>query len=135
MNVIERQAELGKSLYEINTTTLKEFAALQQENITKYFETNKSYGEKLPEVKDLNGFIELQREYGQTIWSNVKDSFGHQNELFRSAIEETRDALKHAFTNETAESAPKAASKPKAKAKTKTKAKAKEATESSEAAA
>lgn len=133
MNVIERQAELGKSLYEINTTTLKEFAALQQENITKYFETNKSYGEKLPEVKDLNSFIELQREYGQTMWSNVKDSFEHQNELFRSALEETRDALKHAFTGEKAESAPKAASKPKAKAKTK--AKAKQATESTEAAA
>ena len=48
MNVIERQAELGKSLYEINTTTLKEFAALQQENITKYFETTKSCSEKLP---------------------------------------------------------------------------------------
>jgi len=131
MNVIERQAELGKSLYEINTTTLKEFAALQQENITKYFETTKSYSEKLPEVKDLNGFIQLQREYGQTVWSNVKHSFEHQNALFRSAIEETRDALKHAFSSDTAESSPKAAARPKAK----TKAKAKQAAESAEAAA
>ena len=131
MNIIERQTELGKSLYEINTNAMKEFATLQKANIEKYLETNRSFGEKLPEVKDITSFVELQREYGATLWSNVKISFEHQNELFRSALEDTRDALKHAFTTDAVEEKPaaKTASKAKvkAKAKTATKSKAKEA--------
>ena len=123
MNVIEKQAELTKSLYAINSTALKEFATLQQENLQKYIETNRSFGEKLPDVKDISSFVELQREYGATLWSNVKDSFEHQNELFRSAMEDTRDAVKHAFTSEDlVEEKPKAKTKAKAKAKVKTKA-------------
>jgi hypothetical protein len=120
MNVIEKQAELTKSLYAINSSALKDFATLQQENLQKYIETNRSFGEKLPEVTDISSFVELQREYGATLWSNVKDSFEHQNELFRSAMEDTRDAVKHAFTTEEI-----AEEQPKVKAKAKTKAKAK----------
>jgi hypothetical protein len=125
MNVIEKQTELGKSLYAINSNTLKEFATLQQENLQKYIETNRSFGEKLPEIKDMSSFVELQREYGATLWTNVKSSFEHQNELFRSAIEETRDAVKHAFTSED-DVVEKTAVKAKAKVKT-AKVKAKEA--------
>ncbi|MFT4633818.1 MAG: hypothetical protein ACI8PP_000284 [Candidatus Pseudothioglobus sp.] len=125
MNIIEKQTELTKSLYAINTTAMKEFATMQQENLQKYIETNRSFGEKLPEVKDISSFVELQREYSATLWSNVKDSFEHQNELFRSAMEETRDAVKHAFTSEdVVEDMPVVKAKPKAKAKTKAKAKA-----------
>lgn len=125
MNIIEKQTELTKSLYAINTTAMKEFATMQQENLQKYIETNRSFGEKLPEVKDISSFVELQREYSATLWSNVKDSFEHQNELFRSAMEETRDAVKHAFTSEDVlEDMPVVKAKPKAKAKTKAKAKA-----------
>jgi len=127
MNIIERQTELGKSLYEINVNALKEFAALQRENIEQYLETNRAFGEKLPAVKDVSGFVELQREYGASLWSNVKHSFENQNELFRTAIEETREALKQAFSTQTGKEKPvtKAAPKAKAKPKAKTKAKAK----------
>jgi hypothetical protein len=120
MNVIEKQAELGKSLYAINSNTLKEFASMQQENLQKYIETNRAFGEKLPEVTDISSFVELQREYSATIWANVKNSFEHQNELFRGAMEETRDAVKHAFTSEEiVEEKQKAKAKPKAKANAK----------------
>lgn len=123
MNVIEKQTELTKSLYEINTNALREFASMQQENIQKYFEVNREFGEKLPEVKDVTSFVALQREYGETMWSNVKESFEHQTALLRSTLEETRDAVKSAFTSEDA------AEKPKAKAKTKSRAKAKKPAE------
>ena len=127
MNIIERQTELGKSLYDINVNALKEFAALQRENIEQYLETNRAFGEKLPAVKDVSGFVELQREYGASLWSNVKHSFENQNELFRTAIEETREAHKQAFSTKTGKEKPvtKAAPKAKARPKAKTKAKAK----------
>ena len=90
-------------------------------------ETNPAFGEKLPAVKDVSGFVELQREYGASLWSNVKHSFENQNELFRTAIEETREALKQAFSTQTGKEKPvtKAAPKAKARPKAKTKAKAK----------
>lgn len=116
MNIIERQTELGKSLYEINTQTLKEFANLQKTNIETYFEINKSFSEKLPEVKDITSFVQLQREYGETLLSSAKASMESQTELFKSAFEETREAVKLAFTPD-AESE----DKPKAKAKSKAK--------------
>ena len=133
MNIIERQTTLSKSLYEININAMKEFATLQKDNVEKYLATNRSFGEQLPTVKDINSLVALQRQYGATLWSNAKGSFEHQNELLRTAIEDTRDALKQAFTPDrgqansakikpTAKTA--APAKPKAKVKAKAKAKA-----------
>ena len=53
MNFIEKQTELGKSLYEINTSAMSNFAELSRKNIEQYFEVNRSFGEKLPEVKEV----------------------------------------------------------------------------------
>jgi hypothetical protein len=114
-NIVERQTELSKSLYEINSGTIKGLAELQRENLEKYFETNKTFGERLPEVKSVSDFLELQREYGQTLWTNARTAFESQNEIVRSAIEDTTEAFKDAFKVE-AEEAPKP-KKAKAKAK------------------
>jgi Phasin protein len=120
MSIIERQSELGKSIFEINTNTLKELATLQRENFEKYFSTNRSYGEKLPEIKDVSSFVSLQREYGETLWGNVREAVETQNGILRGAFEETRVALEKAFKTEAADD--EADEKP-AKAKAKTKAK------------
>lgn len=113
MNIIEKQAELGRSLFEINANTLKELAALQRENMETYFETNRSFGERLPEIKGISEFVELQREYGETLWNNVRKAVESQNEIFRGAFEDTSEAVRAVFT-------PVAEDKPKtAKAKVK----------------
>lgn len=118
MNIIEKQTELGRSLYEINSNTLKELATVQRESVEKYFETNRTFGERLPEIKSVTDFLALQREYGETLWSNAKDSVESQNEIVRTAFEEASSAMKTVFTPETEEAPkPKAKSKPKAKAK------------------
>ncbi|MDZ7684233.1 MAG: phasin family protein [Gammaproteobacteria bacterium] len=115
MNIIEKQTELTKSLYEINTSTMKELASLQRENLEKYFEMNRTFGERLPEVKNVSDFMALQREYGETVVSNSREAIQTQNEIVRGAVEETTEALRTAFTFETASSKP--APKTKAKAK------------------
>jgi len=115
MNIIEKQTELGRTLFQINTNTLREYAQMQRENMERYFELNKSYTEKLPEVRDLGTFIELQREYNETLWGGVRETVKDQTELFKTAMEDTGSALKVAFVAETEEEAPK----PKAKAKAK----------------
>lgn len=116
MNMIEKQAELGRSLYEINTSVLKELAMLQRKNVETYFETNRSFGEKLPEVKSVEDFMALQREYGESLWTNARSAVETQGEIVRSAFEETASALRTAFTfdADVAKSAPKPGTKAKA---------------------
>ena len=132
MNVIEKQTELTKSLYNINSGALKEFTSQQKANVEKYIETNKSFGERLPEVRDISGFLTLQREYGESLWANAKSAFETQNELVKTTFEETRDAFKLAMTTgEVSEEAAegKAEAVPAKKAKTKAKPKAKKTAE------
>lgn len=117
MNIIERQTELGRSLYEINTATMNEMVELGRKNIETYLEVNRSFGEKLPEVRELSAFFDLQREYGETLWNNAREAMESQNAILTSAFSETRDALGTAFkTEEAAEAPKKAASKKKAAA-------------------
>lgn len=120
MNIIEKQTELGKSLYEINTSTMKEYFELQKNSFEQYVAMNREFGAKLPELKDISSAIELQKEYNETLWAHTKSSFNAQSELLKGAFSNTREALKTAYTFETAE---EEAPKPKAKAKAKPKAK------------
>lgn len=118
MNIIEKQTELGKSLYEINTSTAKEYFNLQRSNLEAYLEVNREFGSRLPEVNDVSSVLTLQREYNETLWNHAKASVEAQTELLKGAFSETRDALKTAFAPEAEEVV-----KPKAKAKAKPKAK------------
>lgn len=117
MNMMEKQAELGKSLYEINTSVLSEMAELSRKNIEQYFEVNRTFGEKLPEVREIGSFMSLQREYGETLWNNAREAMESQNAILQNAFTETRDAFTTAFSTEEVKEAPKkAAKKPAAKA-------------------
>ena len=130
MNIIERQTALTKSLFEINTNSLKETATLQRENLTKYFEVNREFGGRISEIKDISSLVNLQKEYNETLWSNTKEAVSAQSEIVKTAFSGTKDAVQTAFTaeeieteeSEVAVEAVKA--KPKAKAKKATKAEA-----------
>ncbi len=124
MSIIEKQTTLGRSIIGINTNTVKELVTLQRENIETYFATNQTFSEKLPEVTDLSTFVALQREYGETLWSNAKTAVETHNGIVRHAFEEARDAVKVAFrgevgTDEVTVDAEKPAQKAKAKVKAK----------------
>ena len=98
MNFMEKQAELGKSLYEINTSTMSHMFELSRKNIEQYVETNRAFGEKLPEVREISAFFNLQREYGETLWNNARVAVEAQNELLTGAFNDTREAITTAST-------------------------------------
>ena len=104
MSIIEKQADLGRSLYEINS------ADLSRKNIEQYFEVNRAFGEKLPEVRAVSSFFELQREYGETLWNNAREAVEAQNAILKNAFNETREVVSTAFRAEQ-EEAPKPAAK------------------------
>ena len=116
MNMMEKQAELGKSLSEINTSVMSEMAELSRKNIEQYFEVNRHFGEKLPEVHEIGSFMSLQREYGETLWNKAREAMESQTAILQNAFTETRDAFQSAFTAEEVKEAPKKAAKKTAKA-------------------
>lgn len=98
MSIIAKQTELGRTLFQINANTLREFTSLQRDNIGRYVELNKSYGQKLPEIRSIGDFVALQRDYNESVWNGLKDSVSEQTTLAKSALEETGTALKSAFS-------------------------------------
>ena len=48
MNIIQKQVDFGRSLFEINQNAMQEIVRTQQENLQKYFELNASFGKRLP---------------------------------------------------------------------------------------
>ena len=98
MNIIEKQADFGRTLFEINQNTFQELSRSTQENVQKYFELNSEFGQKLPEIRDVSSFVELQREYGETLWGNAQQASESQTEILKSAVEETGNAVRKVFT-------------------------------------
>jgi len=131
MSILKRQTTLGKSLYEINTNTVKELVSLQRDNVQQYFDVNKDFGSRISEIKGVTSFVNLQKEYNQTLWNNAKGAVVAQNEIVKGAFVETQDAVKLAFvpvTESTETAAEEVAEEAPVKAKPKAKAKAKKST-------
>lgn len=107
MNPIEKSAQLTRELFEINAETLRKITELSAENFKKYVELNQSYLQKLPEVREFGTFVELQRDYGQSLWKGVQDDLKARGQILREAVEGSGSALRSAFV--TAEEGEKAA--------------------------
>ena len=97
MSYLQKQAEIGKTFFEINQNTFTELMNSQQENFKKYLELNNNFSSKLPEVKDVASFMELQREYGETLWSGIKEATRVQADILKTSVEETTNAVQQVF--------------------------------------
>ena len=100
MNILQKQADFSRTIFEINQNAMQESFRTQQQNWQKYFELNSSFGQRLPEVKDVSTFVELQREYGSTLWENTKEATQVQTEIVKSAMTEAGEAVRKVFNND-----------------------------------
>ena len=98
MNMMEKQAELGRTLFEINLHAVSELIKAQQDSMLAYIEYNTEYGKKLPEINDVSTAMEMSREYGQTVWTNFRSAGEAQVSIVRSAMEEAGEAMRASFT-------------------------------------
>ncbi|MFT6754187.1 MAG: hypothetical protein ACJA2O_004390 [Candidatus Azotimanducaceae bacterium] len=98
MNPLQKPADFSRTVFEINQNAFKEILGSQKDNIQKYFELNSSFSKKLPEVAGVTGFMELQKEYGESLWTGVKDATTTQTGIIKNAVEETGEALRKVFT-------------------------------------
>jgi len=98
MSRMEKGIKLGQELFDLNNTTLVKIAELSAENFKKYLELNQTYVEKLPEVRDISSFVELQRDYGQHLWEGVQADIKARTEIVREAVEQTGSLVRGVFT-------------------------------------
>ena len=110
MTTLEKQAALGRELFDLNTGTLRRLAELQTNGVRQYFETNKAFAEKLPGIKDVSTFMELQREYGEAVWKGFTEGLKANGEVLQEAAESAGELLRSTFVADEPK-APKAAEK------------------------
>ena len=92
--------KLGQELYTINTETVQRMAQLASEGMQRYFETNQSFANRFTQLKDMNELVELQREYGETMFRAGAEDLQTQGAVMQEAAERTGAALRDAFTPE-----------------------------------
>ncbi|MGK0260015.1 MAG: hypothetical protein ACI96M_003459 [Candidatus Azotimanducaceae bacterium] len=100
MNAIEKQIQLGRELMELNAQWFQKIAEFDGQNVQKYVDLNQTFAQRLPEVRDVQSFVELQREYGETLWNSTQEVVQTRGELLREAAEANTNAVKGAFTTE-----------------------------------
>ena len=97
MSYLQKQAEIGQTFFDINQTAFQQIMTSQQESYRKFLDLNSDFSKKLPEVKDIASFIELQREYGKTLWTGVTEANQAQADILRTSVEETSSAVRNMF--------------------------------------
>ena len=110
MSTLERQIALGRELFELNAGTLLRLVELQTHGVRRYFETNKAFAEKLPEIKDVSSFVALQREYGEALWKGFAENLRANGEVLGEAVGSAGELMRGAFAAEEP-NAPQAAGK------------------------
>lgn len=107
MNAFAKTTQAGRDLFEINTSTLRKIVELSSDNLRKYVELNQDYFRKLPEVREFNAFVELQRDYGKSLWQGVQEDAKARGQILRGAAERTGAVIRDVFvaSNEATEEA------------------------------
>ncbi len=107
MDQLEKQLKLARDLMELNTEGFRKLADFDSNNFNSFVELNRDFVSKLPEVKDVEGFIGLQREYGEKLWNSTQDAVTARGELLREVFDDGNTRIRKAFRSES-EAEPKA---------------------------
>jgi len=97
MNPFEQQMKLARELMELNAEWFRKIAEFDSSNLQKYVELNQEFAQKLPEVKDIQSFLDLQREYGETLWNGTQEVVKARGEMLREVVEANGEAMRSAF--------------------------------------
>lgn len=100
MNPIEKTTKLGRELFEINTESMRKIAELSAENFKRYMELNQDFLQKLPEIREFGAFVELQRDYGQSLWEGMQDDMKARGQILRDTVEQSGSAIRELFSGE-----------------------------------
>lgn len=103
MNPFEQQMKLAREMMELNADWFRKLAEFDSQNFNNYVEFNRDFASRLPEVKDVQSFVELQREYGEQLWNNTQQALKTRAEMQREAFAANNEILRKAFSPRTQE--------------------------------
>lgn len=107
MNPFEQQMKLGRELMELNSEWFRKLTEFDSRNFSDFVQFNQNFAGKLPEVKDIQGFMELQREFGEQLWTNTQEAIQARGEMLRDAVTANGETLRKAFSPEEEKAQPK----------------------------
>ncbi len=105
MNPIETQMKFAREMMELNAEWTRKISDFDAESFKNYVDLNQQFAGRLSELSDVAGFVELQREYGESVWSNTQEVFKARAELVQGALTANSELVQAAFTPATEETA------------------------------
>lgn len=100
MDQLEKQLKLARDLMELNTESFRKIADFDSKSFNSWVELNRDFVSRLPDVKDVEGFIGLQREYGEKLWNSSQDAVKARGDLLREVYEDSNAKIRSAFRSE-----------------------------------
>ena len=97
MSTFDKQIQLGRDLVELNNEWFRKIVEFDRKSFTDYVQFNQDFASRLPEVKDIQSFAELQREYGQQLWSSAQEALKSRGELLQDAFKANGEVIRQAF--------------------------------------
>ena len=116
MNPMEKQMQLGRDLMELNSEWFRKLAEFDTKSFSDYVQFNQDFAGRLPEVKDIQGFVDLQREYGEQLWNGAQEALKTRGELLQDAFNANNEKIRNAFNAEEKPPAKRSAKSSAAKA-------------------
>ncbi len=111
MNLFDKQATLGRGVFELAASTARRLFEVQQSGFQKYWETNQTFADKLSELKDPMSFIELQRQYGEAVWSGIAESLNENGQVWKTVAKDAGELLRDAWEVDSTAHQPEEAAK------------------------
>ena len=106
MNPVGQQMKLAREQMELNAKWFRKLVEFDSGKLGDYVRLNQDFAGKLPEVRDIQDFMELQREYGEQLWSGTQEALKARGELLRDAFNANGETLRNAFAPQQEKASP-----------------------------
>lgn len=94
MNILERQATIAREMAEINIDTLRRMADLAFDGSHRFVEMNARFVEGVAKRPGMSELFSLQREYGRSLVTGVRDDLQGAGAVLRSAASRSAGVLR-----------------------------------------
>ncbi len=97
MNLMQQPADVARQLVEINLNTMGKMFQLTGEGVKQLMELNADYLQRLSKPEGMQDVLQLQRDYGQSLATGIREDLQERGELIRGAFEQTTEVLREGW--------------------------------------
>lgn len=98
MELLQRPANVARQLIEINFNTMGELLKLTSSGLQQYMDLNSKYLQRMSSPDGLQNVVDVQREYGQSLFDGIRGDLQERGELLRSAFEQSSGVLRDSWS-------------------------------------